>query len=145
MHSSISFADACLLLSERAGCVFPSESKGRINALFSGSLVSPGRKAAVNLPFDAVPAWIPASRTGESLIDRRVFPVISSDQTNRYPAASVDVAASVVGPVMVVDWSDLNKRRRHFLLRASVPVQGHCLTLKEEVHTLKGKEKPSGL
>jgi len=45
-------------------------------------------------------------------------------------------------PVIVVDWSDLDERKRHFLLRASLPVQGRSLTLYEEVHTLDTKEKP---
>ncbi len=44
--------------------------------------------------------------------------------------------------VIIVDWSDMAECKRHFLLRASVPVQGRSLTLYEEVHTLKSKEKP---
>ena len=42
----------------------------------------------------------------------------------------------------MVDGSDLDECKRHFLLRASVPVNGRSLTLYEEVHTLKSKEKP---
>ena len=45
-------------------------------------------------------------------------------------------------PIVIVDWSDLDACGRHFLLRASVPVVGRSLTLYEEVHTKKGKEKP---
>jgi hypothetical protein len=45
-------------------------------------------------------------------------------------------------PVIIVDWSDMDECKRHFLLRASVPVNGRSLTLYEEVHTLKSKEKP---
>ncbi len=45
-------------------------------------------------------------------------------------------------PVIIIDWSDLDEYKRHFLLRASVPVNGRSLTLYEEVHTLKSKEKP---
>lgn len=43
---------------------------------------------------------------------------------------------------MLIDWSDLNKAQTVFLLRASTPAGGRSLTLYEEVHTLKGKEKP---
>jgi hypothetical protein len=45
-------------------------------------------------------------------------------------------------PVIIVDWSDMDECKRHFLLRASVPIEGRSLTLYEEVHTVKGKEKP---
>ena len=45
-------------------------------------------------------------------------------------------------PVIIVDWSDMDDCKRHFLLRASIPVQGRSLTLYEEVYTVKQKEKP---
>lgn len=45
-------------------------------------------------------------------------------------------------PVIVVDWSDMDECKRHFVLRASVPVAGRSLTLYEEVHTTATKEKP---
>jgi len=45
-------------------------------------------------------------------------------------------------PVILVDWSDLDPNKRHYLLRASVAVEGRCLTLYQEVHGLDTKEKP---
>ncbi|HZC00354.1 MAG TPA: IS4 family transposase [Gammaproteobacteria bacterium] len=45
-------------------------------------------------------------------------------------------------PVIILEWSDLDECKRHFLLRASVPVEGRSLTLYEEGHTLRSKEKP---
>lgn len=45
-------------------------------------------------------------------------------------------------PVVIIDWSDLDDCKRHFLLRASLAVDGRSVTLYEEVHTLKSKEKP---
>ena len=36
-------------------------------------------------------------------------------------------------PVIIVDWSDMDECKRHFLLRASVPVGGRSLTLYEAV------------
>ena len=44
-------------------------------------------------------------------------------------------------PVIAVDWSDLDGAKRHFLLRASLLIDGRALTLVEEVHTLSGKDK----
>ena len=46
-------------------------------------------------------------------------------------------------PVILVDWSDLDPRKQHFLLRAAVAVEGRSLTLIEEIHPISTKEKPS--
>lgn len=46
-------------------------------------------------------------------------------------------------PVISVDWSDLDDCKRHFLLRASITVKGRPITLYQEVHTNKTKEKPA--
>src|SRR5919109_2223224 len=46
-------------------------------------------------------------------------------------------------PVITVDWSDMDACKRHFLLRASVPLRGRSLTLYEEVHPAKSQEKPA--
>ena len=46
-------------------------------------------------------------------------------------------------PVIAVDWSDLDKSNCHFLLRAALTVKGRTITLYQEVHTLKTKEKAS--
>jgi hypothetical protein len=45
-------------------------------------------------------------------------------------------------PVILVDWSALDACKTHLLLRASVPVGGRALTVYEEVHTVKTKDKP---
>lgn len=45
-------------------------------------------------------------------------------------------------PVIHVDWSDLDNRKQHFLIRASIAAQGRSLPLYEEIHTIKTKEKP---
>ena len=46
-------------------------------------------------------------------------------------------------PVILVDWSDLDPRKQHFLLRASVAIEGRSLTVLEAVYPLTKKEKPS--
>lgn len=45
-------------------------------------------------------------------------------------------------PIISVDWSDLDGRKQHFLIRAVVTFQGRPFTLYEEVHGIKTKEKP---
>ena len=44
-------------------------------------------------------------------------------------------------PVLLVDWSDLDAYKRHYLLRASLAVDGRSVTVYEEVHTLASKDK----
>lgn len=46
-------------------------------------------------------------------------------------------------PIILVDWSDLDPRKQHFLLRASVAIQGRSLTLLEKIYTVRQKEKPA--
>lgn len=46
-------------------------------------------------------------------------------------------------PVILIDWSDLDPRKHHFLLRASVAVEGRSLTLLEAVYDVSEKDKPS--
>jgi hypothetical protein len=43
-------------------------------------------------------------------------------------------------PIILVDWSDLDEYKRHFLIRASLPFDGRSVTLYEEVHDIKTKE-----
>lgn len=45
-------------------------------------------------------------------------------------------------PVIAVDWSDLDDHKGHFLLRAAMVVKGRPITLYQEVHSNKTKEKP---
>jgi len=53
------------------------------------------------------------------------------------------IIGSVGRPVILVDWSDLDPYKNHFLLRASVAVDGRSLSLYEEVHSLDTKEEPA--
>ncbi|WP_339721428.1 IS4 family transposase [Marinomonas primoryensis] len=45
-------------------------------------------------------------------------------------------------PIISVDWSDLDARGQHFLIRASMAFDGRSITLYEEVHDKLTKEKP---
>ena len=44
-------------------------------------------------------------------------------------------------PIISVDWSDLDARGQHFLIRASAAFEGRSITLYEEVHDKSTKEK----
>ena len=46
-------------------------------------------------------------------------------------------------PVIHVDWSGLDVSKRNFLIRASVALDGRSITIYQEVHPLKTKEKPA--
>lgn len=46
-------------------------------------------------------------------------------------------------PLIVVDWSDLNKSRGAQLIRASLALKGRSLTLYEEVHSMKAATTPA--
>lgn len=59
-----------------------------------------------------------------------------------YGAFAKVIIGSVKRPVILVDWSDLDPRKNHFLIRASVAVDGRAMSLYEEVHELDTKEKP---
>jgi hypothetical protein len=41
--------------------------------------------------------------------------------------------------IIHIDWSDLDDRKQHFLIRASLAAQGLSLTLYEEIHPLNKK------
>lgn len=44
-------------------------------------------------------------------------------------------------PIIHIDWSDMDERKQHVLIRASIAAQGRSLTLYEEIHRLDTKEK----
>jgi len=67
---------------------------------------------------------------------------LHAERLRIYSAVSELLIGTRLRPVMVVDWSDMDDCKRHFLLRASIVVEGRSLTLYEEVHTRMTKEKP---
>jgi hypothetical protein len=62
------------------------------------------------------------------------------------PLVYRQMCAAIVGqhtqPIIHVDWSDMDARKQHFLIRASIAAQGRSLTLYEEIHPLSLKESP---
>lgn len=58
-----------------------------------------------------------------------------------YQDLSKSVMEGIETPVILVDWSNLDSRETHFLLRASIALQGRSITIYEEVHTAETKER----
>lgn len=44
-------------------------------------------------------------------------------------------------PIILIDWSDMDDYKQHFVLRAALAVDGRTMTLLDQVHTKKSKEK----
>lgn len=68
---------------------------------------------------------------------------LMSEVSEIYKNLCMKIIKNIKRPVVLVDWSDLDTCQKHFLIRASVSVDGRSLTLLEEVHPLNTKEKPS--
>lgn len=60
-----------------------------------------------------------------------------------YKSITQKLTHGVAQPVLLVDWSDLDPSKKHFLLRAGMVCQGRAVTLYEEIHALSTKEKPA--
>jgi len=67
---------------------------------------------------------------------------LQAERTDIYASVSHQIICRTQRPVVLVDWSDIDKGQNFFLLRASTPVNGRSLTLYEEIHGLSTKEKP---
>ena len=67
---------------------------------------------------------------------------LQGERTEIYSSLTRLLVGTKQRPVIIADCSDMDECKRHFLLRASVPIEGRSLTLYEEVHTVKSKEKP---
>ena len=68
---------------------------------------------------------------------------LAAEREDIYQAMIILMVGSVQRPLVLVDWSDLDTNKRHFLIRAAVAIEGRSHTLYEEVHTIKTKEKRS--
>jgi len=58
-----------------------------------------------------------------------------------YRALCHQLIGSQTHPIILVDWSDMDEYKQHFVLRAALAVEGRAITLYEEVHTVETKEK----
>ena len=67
---------------------------------------------------------------------------LHGERVSIYASLAQQLLARCPRPVIAVDWSDLDGAKRHFLLRASLLLDGRSLTLIEAVHGLAEKDKP---
>jgi hypothetical protein len=58
-----------------------------------------------------------------------------------YAALWHQIIARQKQPLILIDWSDLDTRKQHFLLRAAIAVKGRSLTLLDTIYPLSHKEK----
>ena len=61
---------------------------------------------------------------------------LSSEREDIYHAMTHLMVGNIQRPLILVDWSDLDPNKRHFLIRAAVALEGRSHTLYEEVHTI---------
>jgi hypothetical protein len=64
------------------------------------------------------------------------------ERNSIYGAIIRYLVGNIKRPLIIVDWSDMDEYKHHYLLRASLAVEGRSFTLYEEVHTVLSKEKP---
>jgi hypothetical protein len=71
----------------------------------------------------------------------RSNPHLHSAEQSAYQNLARHILGASLTPVVLVGWSDIDARREFFLLRAAVAVKGRALTVYEEVHTYRTREK----
>jgi len=69
-------------------------------------------------------------------------PNLYAEHRNVYHTIIQLVIGSIRRPLILIDWSDLDGKKEHFLLCASLALEGRSIILYEEVHTVETKEKP---
>jgi len=52
------------------------------------------------------------------------------------------VIGAIRRPLILIDWSDCDDKKAHFILCASLALEGRSIILYEEIHTIETKEKP---
>jgi hypothetical protein len=54
---------------------------------------------------------------------------LQGERAGIYTQLTKQLIGSKQRPLIIVDWSDMDESKRHFLLRASVPIEGRSLSL----------------
>lgn len=73
--------------------------------------------------------------------DRLLSNINLSGENFEIYSAMANKIIKIRRPVILIDWSNIDEGGKFYLLRAAVPVEGRSLTIYEEVHTIKTKEK----
>lgn len=64
------------------------------------------------------------------------------ESLNVYASLSKEIIGAAKQPLILIDWSDVDERRKFFLLRAAVPVQGRSLLfMKKSMNFLLKKNQ----
>lgn len=70
-------------------------------------------------------------------------PHIHAESIEIYRALCHQYIGSQKRPIILIDWSDMDEHKQHFVLRAAIASEGRSITLYEETHTVETKEKGS--
>ncbi|MGI2111961.1 IS4-like element ISShfr1 family transposase, partial [Shewanella frigidimarina] len=131
------------VLSKCLSLVTPLMHKTRRQSLFSAieSSMNGGALSITGLGRDI------ESKAKEKHKIKRVDRLCSNPYLHRdiefiYTRMTCLLVGKMKQPIIHIDWSDLDDRKQHFLIRASLAAQGRSLTLYEEIHPLNKKEKP---
>jgi len=132
------------ILNKTLSLVTPNMHGHRRNALNAGvnSLIN-GAAATVTSLGRGI-----TSKAKEKHKIKRADRLLSNQHLHRERTAIYQALAQyTVGhsqrPIILIDWSDLDEYKRHFLLRATLASHGRGLCVYEEVHNIKTKEKPA--
>lgn len=68
---------------------------------------------------------------------------LQKERTTIYQSICQKWLPTTSAPVILVDWSDLDERKTNFLISATLAFDGRPITLYQEVHSIKTKEKPA--
>lgn len=69
-------------------------------------------------------------------------PNLQAESLSIYKALAKLTVGVALQPIVLVDWSDLDEYKGHFLLRATLVSHSRGSCIYEEVHDIKTKEKP---
>lgn len=69
--------------------------------------------------------------------------LLHGERRDVYTCITRIIVGCVQRPIILLDWSDIDESKTHFLLRAAIPTEGRSLTLYEETHPMEtyGKAK----
>lgn len=130
------------ILQKSLSSAFSQIHKARVKVLLEavGALIL-GRRLVL---MDLARSWSGVGRVRSSLkkLDRLLGNEHLHAQKQLIYAAMAKWLLSAERPIIIVDWSDLQRHGLKFLLRAGVAVKGQTITVLEEVYEEHEKQKP---
>jgi hypothetical protein len=116
--------------------------KSRMSSLYAAlqSLVSNGKCTVT-----AISRGIQSAATEISCIKRAVRLLSNDAFHNEIPLIYAGSTSSLIHtkqPLILVDWSNADDKKRHMLLRASLALEGRSLTLLQDVKSMDDEHCP---